>query len=124
MKLRILGDTLRVRLAQAEVARLREVGQVDQSIHFGPSAGQAIEYAVIADPAARVIEAHLSGTSIKVHIPVSDVQVWADGTDVSLRASQDVGAGRELAILIEKDFKCLVPRAGEEDSDGFPNPAS
>ncbi|MGH8167708.1 MAG: DUF7009 family protein [Woeseiaceae bacterium] len=30
--------------------------------------------------------------------------------------------GDELSILVEKDFACLAPREGEDDSDKFPNP--
>ncbi len=103
---------------------MREHGQVDQSIRFGPEAGQAIRYAVIADPAAAEIAASLDGGSIVVRIPGEQARAWADGTDVSLRRSQPIGDDQALAILIEKDFKCLVPRDGEQDSDGFPNPAS
>jgi hypothetical protein len=27
-----------------------------------------------------------------------------------------------LRILVEKDWNCLTPRAGEDDSDSFANP--
>jgi hypothetical protein len=29
-----------------------------------------------------------------------------------------------LRILVEKDFACLAPREGEDESDMFPNPLS
>lgn len=124
MKLRILGDTLRVRLAQAEVVRLRQVGQVDQSIHFGAEPEAAMRYVVKTQPDATTITASLEQRSIVVRIPESVAASWADSTEVSLRASQTIDAQRSLSILIEKDFKCLVPRTGEEDSDGFPNPSA
>lgn len=121
MKLRILGDTLRMRLAQGEVAQLRDAGQVDQTIHFGPGDDQAIRYEVRADAEAETIGAALEGLSIVVRIPRSVVIDWADGTEVSLKHTQPRDGG-ELSILIEKDFKCLVPRDGEQDTDGFPHP--
>lgn len=119
MKLRILGDTLRMRLAQGEVAQLRDAGQVDQTIHFGP--GQALRYEVRAEGEADTISAALEGLAIVVRIPRAVVVEWADGTEVSLKHAQALEDG-ELSILIEKDFKCLVPREGEQDSDGFPHP--
>ncbi|MBL4685708.1 MAG: hypothetical protein JKY37_14030 [Nannocystaceae bacterium] len=124
MKLRILGDTLRLRLAQGEVAQLRELGHVEQSIHFGPEGTDAMSYAVISDRAAQRIQASFQSGRIVVRIPHEQANDWVDGSDVSLRASQPAREDETLEILIEKDFKCLVPRTGEEDSDGFPNPSS
>ena len=121
MKLRILGDTLRVRLAQGEVAQLVETGRVEQRIHFGAGPGEAITYAVCRSADA-TIRASLNALVIEVHIPAATVQAWVDSDEVSLRAEQRIDDERTLAILVEKDFKCLVPRDGEQDYDGFPNP--
>jgi len=121
MKLRILGDTLRMRLAQGEVAQLRDAGQVDQTIHFGAGDEQAIRYEVRSEPDIETMSATLEGLSIVVRIPRAVVVNWADGTEVSLRHTQPREDG-ELAILVEKDFQCLVPRDGEQDGDGFPHP--
>ena len=30
--------------------------------------------------------------------------------------------GEKLSILIEKDFACLAPRAGEDEADMYPHP--
>ena len=122
MKLRILGDTLRVRLAQQEVAQLAETGRVDQRIHFGPGAEEAITYAVSTSEQHQTIRASLNALVIEVHIPSATVQQWAGSDEVSLRGEQPIDGERTLAILVEKDFKCLVPREGEQDYDGFPNP--
>ena len=42
------------------------------------------------------------------------VRAWVDSDQVGFSAQQG-----ELEILVEKDFKCAVPRGGEEDYDGF-----
>ena len=47
---------------------------------------------------------------------------WIGGNEVGLEAQQSLGPDRTLALLVEKDFKCLQPRPGEESYDGFPNP--
>ena len=41
---------------------------------------------------------------------------------MSLRASQPTGKSEDLQILVEKDFACLAPREGEDDSDAFAHP--
>ena len=38
--------------------------------------------------------------------------------------ADDVMGRLELSILLEKDFQCLIPREGEDQSEHFPNPAA
>lgn len=121
MKLRIRGDTLRLRLAQAEVNALRSEGRVEDAIHFGPDA--ALRYAVLADADADRLTAAWRGGEVVVRIPAAQARAWADGDAVGMSTDQDIGDGRVLSVLVEKDFKCLVPRDGTDD-DGFPNPAA
>ena len=47
---------------------------------------------------------------------------WADSEQVSIEAVQTIDDGSELKILVEKDFACLTPREGEDESDLFPHP--
>ncbi len=35
---------------------------------------------------------------------------------------RDVDDGDSLKILVEKDFACLAPREGEDESDMYPHP--
>jgi len=46
----------------------------------------------------------------------------AQPDEVSLQAEQPLGDGENLKLLVEKDFRCLSPREGEDDADLFPNP--
>ena len=39
-----------------------------------------------------------------------------------LPGEQVLDDGAKLAILVEKDFACLAPREGEDESDMFPHP--
>jgi hypothetical protein len=117
MKLRIKGDTLRLRLTQSEVRHLAETGAVSDALHL-PGA-PALVYALRAAdvPALR---AERSPDALTVHIPQPWVAPWADGDGVGFSGEQDLGGGRALGLLVEKDFACLDPRADE--SDAFPNP--
>jgi hypothetical protein len=117
VKLRIRGDSLRLRLTRSELRQLRETGSVVETIHFGAS---ALEYELCsADVPAPV--ARFAGNRIQVSLPRAQANAWADGDEVGIAAEQALEHG-SLALLIEKDFRCLAPRAGEDDGDAFPNP--
>jgi hypothetical protein len=120
VKLRILGDTVRLRLAQSDVHALRETGRVEDSTHFGPDA--VLTYAVERAEGAGEMTAVFSAGTICVRIPSEHVRRWADSDEVSLRGEQPIDDARTLALLVEKDFKCAMPREGEEDDDAFENP--
>ncbi len=119
MKLRIRGDSVRLRLSQSETVELAEAGAVTDSVGF--SAGDRLEYGLeIGDVSAPVASFDRAG--IRVKLPVDAVRKWLEPQEVTISAEQALGAGGVLSILIEKDFACLAPREGEEDSDAFPNP--
>ncbi|MDF2694542.1 MAG: hypothetical protein K0S65_2925 [Labilithrix sp.] len=118
MKLRIRGDSIRLRLSQAEVAALGEGGRVEEATGFGP--GHELVYAVFSG--GTTLAATLSGSRIEVAIPSNVARDWATSETVGIEGVQDAGAGRTLRILIEKDFACLTTRPHEDDTDAFPNP--
>jgi hypothetical protein len=122
MKLRIRGDSLRLRLSQGDVRSLAEDGRVEQVTHFAPEPEGRLECTLVADATALVLTAVLEPRAIRVRIPVDLARVLTDTEEVGVRAEQDVGDGRTLVLLIEKDFECIAPRVGEPESDGFPNP--
>jgi hypothetical protein len=122
MKLRILDDSLRLRLSQGELAQLRTLGRVEAAIGFGPGPEQQLVYALVVAPGAQRITATLTEREIVVALPEPMAAAWIAGNDVGLGGEQSLGLGRTLAVLVEKDFKCLVPRPGEESYDGLPNP--
>jgi hypothetical protein len=60
-----------------------------------------------------------------VRFNAADLSAWA-GNDsaVSLNGELALPDGNHLTLLVEKDFECLTPRDGEDQSDMFPNPDS
>ncbi|HEY5623348.1 MAG TPA: hypothetical protein VIV14_06275 [Gammaproteobacteria bacterium] len=119
MKLRIRGDSVRLRLSQTETVQLSEQGFVADSIGF--AAGNGLEYRIEAAAGASVVTA-FDGRRILVTVPEPMVRAWLEPAEVSISAEQELEPGRRLRVLIEKDFTCLTPREGEDDSDSFPNP--
>ena len=120
MKLRIRGDSLRLRLTRSEVRQLRASGRVEQTVHFGPQ--RALSY-VLQRREVEAPRASFEGDRIEVALPPGIADTWADSDQVGIEASQALPEG-QLRLLIEKDFQCLAPRAGEDDGDAFPHPAA
>jgi hypothetical protein len=116
MKLRLRGNSLRLRLTRSEVMYLCEAGMVEESVDFG--IGTALIYRIqslgVTDPTHAVFCNH----SITVRVPPESVALWAAADEVGLYAQQ--GA---LKIAVEKDFRCLTRRPDELESDAYPNPA-
>ena len=123
MKLRIRGNSIRVRMGEREVAELAKDGRVSDSIQFSVSPPTSLAYTVVTAPDEKEITARFAGTEITVTVPSGAAKEWANSEQVGLSREQPTGSGLSLAILIEKDFRCLTPRPGEDQSDSFPNPA-
>ena len=119
MKLRIKGDSLRLRLAQGEMRALAEQGEVADRISF--PGGATLGYRLRIDHKSSDISISYESNLIDIRVPKALSERWY-GTDlVTLSASQKT-AGGELRIVLEKDWACLAPRAGEDESDNFPHP--
>ncbi len=118
MKLRIKGSSLRLRLTQAEVAQLAAIGEVAEQVQF---ADATLTYRLRRDATAETISAVFRGNVIDVRVPDGLAREWARNNEVTLAHSQAV-PGADLRIAIEKDFACLAPREGEDESDHYPHP--
>lgn len=119
MKIRIKGNSLRLRLTKSEVAQFEQDGLVEESIHFSPE--QAMTYA-IQRAGIPTITASYSANRMLLQIPEQQGNEWASSDLVGLSHRQTIGNGEELQLLIEKDFHCMTPRAEEDGSDHYPNP--
>lgn len=119
MKLRVRGNSLRLRVSQRELERITQHGVAEDAVHFAP--GTALRYRLEAVPDGELCAEFADG-EVRVRVPRAQIERWAAPDQVSIDGEQAVGGGEHLRILIEKDFSCLAPREGEDDSDLFPNP--
>lgn len=122
MKIRILGNSLRLRLSQTEVQQVLETGQVKQSIKFGGAAHQQLHYS-LQKADISTIKATYNADEICVQIPRAMADDWASSNEVSLETQMPIDGEETLRILVEKDFQCIDARKGEDESDLFPNPS-
>lgn len=122
MKLRIRDNSIRLRLTQGEVDVLAKDGLVSARTVF--PGGRDFNYQVESSPASVKPEAFFSESVVSVRLPETAVLAWAASNQVSIEGKQQVDDGQTLELLIEKDFACLAPREGEDESDMFPNPTA
>jgi hypothetical protein len=121
MKLRIKGDSLRIRVTQGELESFVSEGRVEESIHFGPA--RALAYRLAIDPKISQLTAHFDRDVIEVRVPERTAREWSRTNLVTLENTQSQD-GVDLKIFVEKDFACLQPREGEDESDNFPHPGA
>jgi hypothetical protein len=123
MKIRLLDDSIRLRLSRNEVSAASEQGLVECRTRFPD--GSVFSYALEADANGSGTDARFASGRLVVRLPARDVAAWAgDETAVSLRGELTLPEGGSLQLLVEKDFRCLSPREGEDQSDLFQNPDS
>lgn len=99
---------------------MQREGRVSAAAAF--PGGSRLEYALEASNDGKTATAQLAAGRLVVRLPRAMVEQWAGSDQVSIEGAQPLDEGGQLAILVEKDFRCLAPRAGEDESDMFPHP--
>lgn len=101
------------------MSQIRSEGVVRQHVEFGP--GRRLTYELRVATGGRV-GASFDDGCIRVTLPLAVAERWQEPGEVSIGGEQELPRGERLKILVEKDFQCLVPREGEDQSGLFPNP--
>lgn len=118
MKLRILDNTLRLRLDRHEVEQLGAGTGLKAETRF--PGGEVFCYRIDAASAELTVTKDQDG--IRLCLPKQQLAGWAaDEAQVGIYANLPLAEGF-LALTIEKDFECLDPRDGENQSNRFSNP--
>jgi hypothetical protein len=121
MKLRINGNSLRLRVGRSEVERLLRQERLEESIRLAPQPDARLTYALEQTPSVSVPTVRYTEREVTVLLPSGLAETWC-GTDM-VGISERVGLGTfgTLDLLIEKDFACL-DRSDEANQDTFVNP--
>ena len=121
MKVRIRGNSIRLRLTMSEVDQFDTAGKVEEIVEFGfakPNLGYQLHRSTEDDGTSAKFEDNL----LRITISKKEADDWIKSDRVGIDAVQGIGDGRLLQILVEKDYACLTPRANEDESDAFSNP--
>jgi hypothetical protein len=121
MKLRVTKNSIRMRLSQTDVQQFRETGVVDEELVIGGISGGSLTYRLVRGKGP-VVTANIESAVLTVVIPAIEADDWTATDRVGIEGSQTNDNGTDVSILIEKDFACLTPRAGDADADSFPHP--
>jgi len=122
MKLRIRGNSIRLRLTQSEVDKLSSTGKVKESVEFG-GASPGFSYQLSTAVGEAKTRATFEDHCLSVSIPASEAENWIRSEQVGIEEMQPIDGNTFLRILVEKDFACLTEREGDDDIDTFPNPS-
>jgi len=115
MKIRILGNRIRLRLTQAEVASIGSHEEVKETTQIGDN---IFGYSLSVHASDKDVDCRYADGEIRVSISKVVAKHWAESNEVGIETDND----QTPFIVIEKDFKCLTVRDGEDESDMFANP--
>jgi len=118
MKIRIKGNSLRIRLTRPEVDFFGREGYLEEKTNFGK---QILTYALKSKNDINELSADFSDNKITMLIPDHLAKEWTTTEKVGYENKMEIGNGKKLFLLIEKDFKCL-DNTIEDQSDNYPNP--
>jgi hypothetical protein len=121
MKLRINGNSMRLRISRSEVARLLAGNRLEETIRFAPEAGATFTYALQPEKSLKVPAVQFTANKVVVLLPTDQVNVWGNTDQVGIAEDISLADHGSLALLIEKDFACLDHR-DEDNQDTFANP--
>lgn len=120
MKLRIRGNSIRLRLTQTEVQRIGEGETVQEQIDFA----FPLVYALVPSDEVADLAADYEDHILQVKVPSALAHAWAVTDQVGMEATMSLREGANLYVLVEKDFQCLHRDGDEAEQDNFPNPAA
>jgi len=118
MKIRIKGNSIRLRLTKTEVDNFAKYGFVEERTEFG---NNHFSYRMEKSSHHQQLSATYTGNLITVFIPVSIAENWTSSDLVGFENKMDIGNNKQLFLLVEKDFVCL-DNTFEDQSDNYPNP--
>ena len=118
MKLRIKGNSVRIRLSKSEVATICNTGYLQEQTNFGSN---KFTYALEGKNDGDALTASYANNKITMYIPEALIRNWAENDIVGFNASLQVDEHTTLYLLLEKDFICL-DETTEDQSDNYENP--
>lgn len=118
MKLRIKGNSVRLRLTKTDVATIARSGYLEDITDFGPS---KLIYALASKPEVLEMNARFNDNKVEIQVPESMVTGWPENDIVGFEANMPLPDGSSLYLLIEKDFACL-DHTNEDQRDNYENP--
>lgn len=120
MKLRICGNSIRLRLNRREVAQFVTAARLEQAFEYGAGSGDRLVYALEASQSAPEVAVRVAGQAITIILPSALAQAWTDTERVGVTADVSLNADKWITVLVEKEFRKM--HGANNDPDLYPNP--
>jgi hypothetical protein len=121
MKIRIKGDSLRLRVSRSEVERLLSGRRVAETIHFGTDEGAKLTYSLETANQSSPVSIRYEPQRVTVSLSEAQAVRWGRELEVGVYSTLILNSSISLEVIIEKDFACL-DRSEKENEDTFTNP--
>ena len=121
MKLRIKGNSLRLRVSRSELARFQAGGRIEETIRFSPAPEATLTYALESALKPSPVTVRYGSREVTVVLSKDRARIWGAQSEVGVYTTLDMGSAGSLEVAVEKDFACL-DRSDEDNSDTFANP--
>lgn len=121
MKLRIKGNTIRLRLLRSEVEQFADEGRIAGETSFGPA---ALRYSLQRSDDTETVHAGFENNEITILVPSSLAHNWTANEMVGFDVEQPIGDGEMLSIVVEKDFVCIDRPDDPDRENAYPNPSA
>src|SRR5258707_14801622 len=118
MKIRIKGNMVRFRLSKSEVTYFAQAGFLEEKTEFGKN---IFSYALRTSETVENLSAEFVDGTITMNLPAESAKEWTDTDKIGYANEIDIGNGKKLFVLLEKDYKCL-DTIEEDQSDNYENP--
>ena len=120
MKVRILGNSIRLRLRQKEVFYFQETGTFTETISFGPGRAYQLSF-VLKKSSCNEFKIAFHRNTVTIEAPDSVCNEWTNTDLVGFEECIDTDLEYKVKILVEKDFKCL-DGSDAENEGAYENP--
>ena len=121
MKLRIKGNSLRLRVSRSELARFQAGGRIEETIHFTAAPEANLTYALESASEPLPVTVRYGSREVTVILSEDRARIWEAQSEIGVYTTLDMGSAGSLEVAVEKDFACL-DGSDEDNSDTFANP--
>jgi hypothetical protein len=121
MKLRIKGNSIRLRVSRSELERFLSGSRIEETVHFAPETDARLIYALESARQAVPVVVRYQPQAVTVVLSEDQARIWSGENEIGVYTSVEIGAAGALEVIVEKDFACL-DRSDEDNSDTFANP--
>ena len=121
MKLRIKGNSLRLRVSRSELTRFLAGEVVSETIRFAAAPEAKLTYALARGTQASAAMVRYGSQEVTVLLSEEQAQSWSQESEVGVYTLVDIAPEGLLELIVEKDFACL-DRSDADNKDTFANP--